>query len=146
MLRSFLLVVVPSRCLAGAMGLLLACGLQACASGPKTSALSMEQLNEMAAARYEVAGSCQPNADESLFLCTSGFLVKETMPGVKFFVYSQAENQIIYEQTDTCETVQWHDADHVRVTTLSGIVQQNSSRSGDAHLIEVSTGLRKTDV
>ena len=79
-----------------------------------------------------------------MILCQSAFLVKEMQPGVKFFVYSQADNQIVYEQTDTCETVQWHDNTHVQITTLSGTVQRNSTAGSNTRLIEVKTGQQKT--
>lgn len=144
MRNATLFMNTPPCRLTGMVGLFVLCiSLQAC-GGAKSATISMEQLEAMSTERYESTGGCEANADGSMILCQSAFLVKEMQPGIKFFVYSKADNQIVYEQTDTCESVQWHDNAHLQITTLSGTVQRNSTGSGNTKLIEVKTGYQKS--
>ncbi|MEM8486816.1 MAG: hypothetical protein AAF564_14785 [Bacteroidota bacterium] len=145
MQRSLLFTNALPYQLAGMVGLFLFCASLIGCGGSKSATISMDQLEAMSAERFGDTGGCDANADGSLVLCQSAFLAKEAQPGVKFFVYSQTDGQIIYEQTETCESVQWHDNDRVRVTTLSGMVQRNSTDSDNATLIDVKTGHKKAD-
>lgn len=130
----------------GMVGLTCIClMLPACTGGSKSASMPMEQLEMLIAERYGSAGSCESNQEGSLVLCQSGLLVQETMPGIKFFIYNQAQQQIVYEQTDTCERVQWQDNDHLHITTLSGTVQRNSTTSGHAYVINAQTGEKQSD-
>lgn len=138
---------IPPYRVAGMVGLFcLFLALPACTGGSKSATVPMEQLETLIAARYGSDGTCQSNPEGTLVLCQSAYLINETMPGIKFFVYNQEQQQIVYEQTDTCESVQWHDEAHLRITNLSGTVQRNSTSSGNAYVIDARTGEKKADM
>ena len=137
----------PSACLLACVVLMAACAsTNTSPSGEEAEyrRLALERFGDTTAVAYV------PNTEGGTYmLVLQEDKAAETpsLPVTRFFVYDRAGAQVVYEERGIQGSVAWHDAHHLRVRVIPGIVPANPDRQPAAtvYLVDVRTGNRRPE-
>lgn len=105
--------------------------------------LAAERYGEAEAVAYT------PNEPESHILVTyqQKPSAKQPHPVTSYFVFDLIEEQIVVEEKGFAGEVAWHDAHHLKVKYIPGIVtrQEDEASSSHSYLVDVRIGKRVTE-